>query len=1110
MKKQFQLITPILFMVSVSLTSYGQVGSEFTFNNITYKVTAQDGPKTVTAIGYNTDGGTVVTIPLTVQYQDAVYAVTAIGSGAFRDNDLTEVTIPGSVTNIGIGAFAWNNLAEVTFTGSSNLETIGANAFSHNQLTRIEIPNTANFIGNSAFSYNQLISANIPDGVSVIRNTVFVYNQLASIEIPNSVTTIEISAFGGNNLESVTIPGNVTSIGPWAFANNPALNTVFIKATNPPVVENDIFTTTSPPPHEDRNGQIDLIVPEGAESAYSNWYGGTNYFNSIIEVAKVNDEFTADHITYKITETTPNRQVSATGYNETGGGPTVTIPQAARYQGIDYAVTAIGNDAFKEKQLTSVTMPENVTDIGSWAFASNPNLALVTVRRNDPPTLQDNTFQNPGRGQIDLIVPPGRKQAYLDNDWTGFNSITEARPFITTWAVDAGGSITIPINGNYTYDFAIDWGDNTTTEIATSDPNDADLTHTYTGAGTYEVSIYGVFPALYFNNTGDDMNKIQTVEQWGDIQWATMLNAFYGCSHLDVTATDTPDLSNVTSMRQMFHGATSLKGNEHFNRWDVGKVTDMNSMFREATNFNENIGGWDVGNVTTMAFMFNGATSFNQYIGGWDVSNVTDMGWIFWGASNFNQDIGRWTVSKVIDMGFMFNEATNFNQDIGGWTVSNVTDMGVMFQVASNFNQDIGNWNVSNATNMRFMFAGATNFDQDIGNWNVSNVTGMNSMFWGATNFDQYIGNWDVSKVTDMNHMFSGASHFNQDIGGWDIGNVTDMEAMLDSSALSATNYGATLKAWANSDNTPTSITLGAQDLVYDCDGQEYRQELMDTYGWTFTGDAEGDDKAPGLNLTTQQLTVYLNEGVGTLGLEDDVEVSAEDNCSEVGDLVYSFDAPGSDVTTREFSLDDRGEQTVTLFVSDAYGNAASEDLAVTVVNTATDILSFTIPGQSGETAIDDTAQTIDVEMPFGTDLSLLSPTIGLSAGASANPESGVARDFTSQVSYTVTAEDGITREIWTVTVLKDALATPSSPMIPTAFTPNGDGANDRWIIDHLSADASVRIYDRHGTILFSSNNGYTRPWAGTHRGSILPAGPYLYLVQNGSHKYKGTVTILL
>ena len=79
---------------------------------------------------------------------------------------------------------------------------------------------------------------------------------------------------------------------------------------------------------------------------------------------------------------------------------------------------------------------------------------------------------------------------------------------------------------------------------------------------------------------------------------------------------------------------------------------------------------------------------------------------------------------------------------------------------------------------------------------------------------------------------------------------------------------------------------------------------------------------------------------------------------------------------------------------------------------------------------------------------------------------------------------------------------------IPT--TVNGDSANDRWIIDNLSEKASMRIYDRHGTIIFSSDYGYTRPWDGTSRGRSLPIGSYSYLIQNGPHKYKGTVTILL
>ncbi|MHC5089063.1 MAG: BspA family leucine-rich repeat surface protein, partial [Planctomycetota bacterium] len=56
--------------------------------------------------------------------------------------------------------------------------------------------------------------------------------------------------------------------------------------------------------------------------------------------------------------------------------------------------------------------------------------------------------------------------------------------------------------------------------------------------------------------------------------------------------------------------------------WNVGNITDMESIFQGKTTFNGNISNWDVGNVTDMSGMFYDATSFNGNISNWDVGNV--------------------------------------------------------------------------------------------------------------------------------------------------------------------------------------------------------------------------------------------------------------------------------------------------------------------------------------------------------------------------------------------------------------------------------------------------------------------------------------------------------
>jgi len=305
--------------------------------------------------------------------------------------------------------------------------------------------------------------------------------------------------------------------------------------------------------------------------------------------------------------------------------------------------------------------------------------------------------------------------------------------FVTTWTTTGvDETITIPCGDIGTYNATIDWGDASPDSTITT-YNDADLAHTYAVADTYTVTITGTLPWVYFNNGGDRL-KIKSIEEWGDVGILSGWRSFFGCTNLVSNATDTPDMSNVTFMDQMFDSCTNF--NQALTGWDVSSVTGMDSMFRNCSSFNGDISGWDVGLVADMAFMFRGATLFNQDISGWDVSSVT--------AANF-----------------MFY-LTSFNQDIGGWDVSSLVNMDSMFRGLSNFNQDLSSWDVSSVTNMNALFRDCTNFDQNLCSWDITSVTNMLNMFYGVTlsiaNYDRTLIGWEAQSVQNSINVHFGSS----------------------------------------------------------------------------------------------------------------------------------------------------------------------------------------------------------------------------------------------------------------------------------------------------------------------------------------------------------------
>ncbi|TMU55031.1 BspA family leucine-rich repeat surface protein [Flagellimonas algicola] len=404
-------------------------------------------------------------------------------------------------------------------------------------------------------------------------------------------------------------------------------------------------------------------------------------------------------------------------------------------------------------------------------------------------------------------------------------------PFITTWKVGDGETLEIPTGGDYTYSCTINWGDGTEETITSNTPS-----HTYGTAGTYTVTIGIGFPSIEMKDSYFDSNLV-SIEQWGEIEWKKLENAFNYCVNMIGNATDAPDLSLVTSLEGMFASATSFTGN--LNNWDVGNVVNMASMFDYATSFNSNLNNWNVTNVTNMADMFNGAESFNGDIGNWDVRNVENMRAMFLGTKLFNQDLSAWKVDKVANMAFMFSLTTAFNGNINTWDVSNVETMESMFRYAKVFNQDLSKWKTGKVTNLHSMFFNASNFDSDLSNWKVDLVTDMSVMFSGATSFNSDISNWKVGKVTDMWGMFRDAESFDQDLGGWDISKVENMAQMLDRSGLSSSNYSKTLIGWANQLNVPNGITLGAEGLEYCTEVSTYRDVLDIDNEWTINDDTQ-------------------------------------------------------------------------------------------------------------------------------------------------------------------------------------------------------------------------------------------------------------------------------
>ncbi|MBL0044216.1 MAG: gliding motility-associated C-terminal domain-containing protein [Flavobacteriales bacterium] len=214
---------------------------------------------------------------------------------------------------------------------------------------------------------------------------------------------------------------------------------------------------------------------------------------------------------------------------------------------------------------------------------------------------------------------------------------------------------------------------------------------------------------------------------------------------------------------------------------------------------------------------------------------------------------------------------------------------------------------------------------------------------------------------------------------------------------------------------------------------------------------------------------------------------------------------------------------------TDAQGNpisaGAQADLGILQPGSYTYILSVS----DGPCADQDTVEVIIVALPFanaGPDQDIFLEGSALLGGQPSGPigssflwfpDSLVSNatapnpttspDVTTQYIITVTANGCSNTDTVLITVVPEIV-------IPSGFTPTGDGANDTWQIDNIDQfiACTVEVYNRWGELLFSST-GYKDPWDGTYNGAPVPVGTYYYAIELNDERfpdpYTGPLTVI-
>ena len=350
------------------------------------------------------------------------YYVCGIGSCSDADVFLPSTHEGKPVKGIWSQAFQnCTNLASVTI--GDNVTSIGDYAFSGcSSLTNIVIPNNVTTIGGNSFqNCTNLTSVTIGNGVtSIYGNSFQNCTNLANVTIGDNVTSIEKYTFSGcSSLTSVTLINGEAEISDSAFYKCEAIK----------YNEDDygyyLGCDASPYLVFMKQKGSSCIINDGCVNILGSFNTSINTLKIPSSVKRINED--AFYYTTVIT----SAEI-----------PAFAIKYLKKVKNVDDIIVTsgdIGNYAFSDMKLKSVTIASNATYIGMYAFQNCFYLDTVYIP-NSVTEIGKNIFYTSGWSVDPTIIYNGTmeqwKNIVKDKQWKGTNGIYGTSVSITIKCVD--------------------------------------------------------------------------------------------------------------------------------------------------------------------------------------------------------------------------------------------------------------------------------------------------------------------------------------------------------------------------------------------------------------------------------------------------------------------------------------------------------------------------------------------------------------------------------------------------------------------------------------------------------------------------------------------------